>query len=118
MNTQTVVNISIELQETKNDLSLHDINTIAVIANNAGARQMAITEFVDRNPSSFAGLRCGAHVINLVIRKRIESFEPLQNANTKLLKAVKEKVVPRFSDIRWNSWVDIEGPHPSIRKSE
>ena len=31
---------------------------------------------------------------------------PLQNANTLLLNAVKEKVVPRFSDIRWNSRVD------------
>ena len=91
MNTQTAVNISMELQENKNELSLHEINTIAVTADNVAALQLAITDLVNRNPPFVAGLRCGAHVFNLVIRKSVQRFVPLQNAYTIPLNRLEKK---------------------------
>ena len=78
---------------------------VGLLADNARACQSAISTIQDAN-NEVCGIRCGAHTVNLIIKKTLETFSPIAAANEVLEKFIKNGEISRYCDTRWNSRIE------------
>ena len=94
------------LIESITELQAMDFTTVAVVGDNAPSQQAAFVKLAEEYPS-ICPLRCGAHVMNLVIKNIIKSA--CADGLGIVEKFVSEGKVKRYVETRWNSLFDKLG---------